>query len=279
MRVNCTIYFTLLSLCISTARAQAPDPFTPKQHQLVEQVSTIFENSSSEFQYGYIEDIDDGAGITAGRVGFNNSSLFEFVQKYTQLQPNNILVKYLSCLQFIAEHGPAYECLFPSVPKEFLKTKIFKRTKLREYDFGKDFVTAAEDPIMRQTQDHMVEHNIYQPTIEWFHRLHLKTAVGFLIIYDSILQQGIDATQGLMVMLRLSPPWNGNEYKWLKAYLRVRKSVQKHPFYPDGKRRYKVAPYTCYQRSDSLMEILKSKNMNLQPPLLFKYFDEQFELK
>ena len=280
MRMNLLHFFFLFSLCWvnSIAHAQLPDPLNSKQHRLVEQISTIFENSSPDFQYAYIEDIEDGAGITAGRVGFNRYSLYEFVQIYTQNKPHNRLSKYLPCLNTLTEDGLNYACLFPSVPKNTLKTKHFREKTLRYFDFGRDFIRSARDPIMRKTQDQIVERNIYQPAIEWFHKLHLKTPIGFLIVYDSILQQGIDDLQGLKTMLRLTPPWNGNELEWLQEYMKVRKDDQMHPFYPDGVTRYETAPYKCYPRSDALIEILNSKNTELQTPLSFEYFGEHFKL-
>ena len=61
------------------------------------QITSTFENSTTELQYDYAENIGDGRGITAGRAGFTSatSDLLLLVRRYTELKPDNPLAPYL----------------------------------------------------------------------------------------------------------------------------------------------------------------------------------------
>ena len=65
------------------------------------------ENSSTDYaeQYAYIEDIGDGRGYTAGIIGFTTGTgdLLEVVERYTELEPENELKKYIPYLQQAAK--------------------------------------------------------------------------------------------------------------------------------------------------------------------------------
>jgi chitosanase len=67
------------------------------------------ENSSLDWraQYKYIEDIHDGRGYTGGIIGFcsGTGDMLEVAQRYTALEPGNVLAKYLSALK--ADNGSA----------------------------------------------------------------------------------------------------------------------------------------------------------------------------
>lgn len=61
------------------------------------------ENSDTDYslQYGYIEDIGDGRGYTAGIIGFTTGTgdLPDVVERYTGLSPVNGLKKYIPALK------------------------------------------------------------------------------------------------------------------------------------------------------------------------------------
>src|SRR5262245_33374802 len=44
------------------------------QRRRVDQLISAFENSTTEIQYDYAENIDDGRGVTAGRAGFTTAT-------------------------------------------------------------------------------------------------------------------------------------------------------------------------------------------------------------
>ena len=63
------------------------------------------ENSSTDYaeQYAYIEDIGDGRGYTAGIIGFTTGTgdLLEVVERYTELESENELKKYIPALELV----------------------------------------------------------------------------------------------------------------------------------------------------------------------------------
>lgn len=74
------------------------------------QFTSTAENSTVNWwdQYGYIQDILDGRGYTAGLVGFCSATgdMLELVQQYVAEKPgNNILAPYLKGLHAYADAG------------------------------------------------------------------------------------------------------------------------------------------------------------------------------
>src|SRR3954447_21982693 len=88
--------------------AKLPDPSDPNLSLMVDaerkhraaQITSTFENSTLELQYGYVENIGDGRGITAGRAGFTSGTgdLLFLIRRYTDLKPDNVLARYIAPL-------------------------------------------------------------------------------------------------------------------------------------------------------------------------------------
>lgn len=72
-----------------------------------EQLTSLFENSTPDLQYGYIQNLHDGRGLTAGRAGFctGTGDFYEVVRRYTDLKPDNRLARFLHRLERLAERG------------------------------------------------------------------------------------------------------------------------------------------------------------------------------
>src|SRR4051794_38398220 len=66
-------------------------PLTAAQHHRADQLVSTFENSTPVIQYGYIENIHDGRGYTAGRAGFTTATgdFLDVVERYTKKLPGN----------------------------------------------------------------------------------------------------------------------------------------------------------------------------------------------
>ena len=285
MKSNMKIFFLLLlSACGSAALAQvnprnASVPLSKLQTLRIQQITSVFENSTPEFQYAYIEDIEDGAGITAGRVGFNsnNGALMELVEAYGKASPANALLPYVSCLKELKGHGN-YECLFPSVPANILATKEFRTKGLMETDFGLAFEKAAADPVFRKVQDDLVEDKIFRPALETAEKLHIRTALGIAMIYDTGVQTGYGVPMGVEGIISRMKSRPANEKAWLKAYIESRLDTLQHPFRADGTR-FDKPEYDTVPRAQALIEILKAKNFTLTKPVKFHYCGDAFELK
>ena len=267
------------SLMILTGLTRSDPTLTNDQHRRIEQISSVFENGTTEFEYGYIEDIDDGAGVTAGRVGFNTAhgSLLNLVKAYTEINPKNSITPYLSCLTKII-HTSEYKCLFPSVSSDVLKTKEFRESLISHFDFGFDFIETAKEHLFVQLQDKIVEQDIYAPSIEWAKKLNIKSALGVAMIYDTILQTGAYGGMGLEGIISRMTSQPTSEPEWLSVYMESRLDTLKRPFKADGTR-YDVAPYITWPRAEALIEILKTGNLDLNAPISFSYFNESFVIK
>jgi Glycosyl hydrolase family 46 len=64
---------------------------TPDQKRRAEQLTSIFENDTTELQYAYVEDLHDGRGITAGRAGFNAAADLYLQPLFSDTEPQHLL--------------------------------------------------------------------------------------------------------------------------------------------------------------------------------------------
>ena len=145
---RCAIAFGLLAFALILlsgvfpgnrgARAQGVDRPTMVEDSLV----SIFENSTLDIQYGFIKDIGDGNGFTAGRAGFTSKTgdMLEVVQEYEKLRPGSMLAKYIAPL------------------KSALHTASTERIAGLESDWPQ---AAREDPLFRKAQD-LVNERLYR---------------------------------------------------------------------------------------------------------------------
>jgi chitosanase len=60
----------LVAATVASGVVVASGDVTPQQHATIDQLTSLFENSTPILQYGYCENINDGRGFTAGRAGF-----------------------------------------------------------------------------------------------------------------------------------------------------------------------------------------------------------------
>jgi chitosanase len=263
---------------------------TPLQSLRIEQISSIFENGTPDPQYDYIEDIGDGAGVTAGRIGFTTAShdLLEAVDIYVNereragASPADVpLAAYLPCLRAIVDTSD-YACLFPSVPEAVRETADWRSNGIRLVDFGKAWVDAASDERMRETQNRLVRENVWEPAGERVRSLGLQTAFGTAVIFDSILQQGDDGTNGVEGMVRRTRRAYGDgpfdEARWLEVYLVQRRETLRYGYDENDVEHTVENPYESYPRADSLLEILHGASLDLTGIVKFTYFGETFEL-
>jgi chitosanase len=276
---------------LRTHVVENPDPealLTRAQRKKIETISTLFENSEMDFQYAYIEDIGDGQGITAGRIGYTSQAgdLAEVVKLYVAAKGKNTpLARYIPCLESLK--GENYACLFP---QKNTHSKYFKTKGLMNSDFGKAWVEAAADPVMRKAQDHLVEKNVYKPTFERARKLGIKSAFGIAVLFDTILQEGSDDTPNTIggIIRRaqktfesrhpgMKDPADGaDEAEWLKTFLIERRATLKRPYQEDGKPGLQDNAYVSYPRADTMLEMLSENNPDLSKPIHIKYFGDRF---
>jgi chitosanase len=296
-----TYRFFLFALFIPSSLAFGDSsslPLTPSQRHKIEEISSIFEVGTPDFQYAYIDDIDDGAGVGAGRLGFNTAAgdMLEVVQLYVQAKQtaglSSPLAQYIPCLESI-KTTPSYACLFPSVPLSVQQTADFKSGGMAKYDFAKACVEACDDPAMRKVQDDLVVENVYVPASAWAQRLGIRTAFGFGVIFDTVLQQGPDdneanAMGGMVRRTRNTyaaahpghedPSKGADEADWIRALLLQRRATLEYGFNDDDTEHATPTPYESYPRVDSLLQVWETKNWDLSQTIQFTYCGYPFTL-
>ena len=82
-----------LVLAPGPAPARAGASLTPEQLLVMRQLVSVYENTTTQPRYSYVQDLHDGCGYTAGWVGFCTEAgdLLEVVNHYDALAANNPL--------------------------------------------------------------------------------------------------------------------------------------------------------------------------------------------
>ncbi|MCQ4205858.1 chitosanase [Streptomyces longispororuber] len=111
-----------------------------EKKELAQQIVASAENSTLDWrgQYGYIEDIADGQGYTAGIIGFctGTHDLLTLVERYTKAHPDNGLKKYLPALREV-DGSDSHEGLDPGFTAAWKKeagVKAFRDAQNTERD-------------------------------------------------------------------------------------------------------------------------------------------------
>src|SRR3954451_1771162 len=115
----------------AASAAEGVDLSDPRKKEIAMELVSSAENSSLDWkaQYGYIEDIKDGRGYTAGIIGFcsGTGDMLELVQAYTKTKPDNVLAKYLPALKKV-NGSSSHKGLDPTFTKDWktaAKDKVF----------------------------------------------------------------------------------------------------------------------------------------------------------
>jgi chitosanase len=243
----------------------------------IEQITSIFENGTSQFQYSYIEDIGDGAGPTCGRIGFTGGEIGLLVGKYEAKKGPSPLAQYLPCLQKMGDRiEQNYTCLFPSVSAETFASQYFKSKGITQVDFGEAWARSGSDPVMQKIQDDYVLKTYFNPALQEVSAMGLHTPLAAALFYDTVVQ--MDSIQQIEIYARnqfsakhlgrVIPETDSEENEWLGYYQTERNAILMNT--PTGAG---TAP-----RVRSLNQILKSGNMNLNLPIHFTYFRGSFIL-
>lgn len=177
------------------------------------QLTSCFENSTPEIQYGYCENIGDGRGYTAGEAGFTTGThdLLQVVTLYTQREPDNTLAQFLPAL--IAVDGT-------------------NSTAGLDGLCGNWSLAAASDPGFRQVQDDVTDLLYFNPSQKYADQLGLALPLSRGQMYDAIIQHGdgddpdsIGALiKGTSAQLHGSPATNPavTEQQWVELFFTTR---------------------------------------------------------
>lgn len=233
------------------------DLFDPHKKDIAMQIVSSAENSSLDWraQYGYIEDIGDGRGYTAGIIGFcsGTGDMLEVVQRYTNAVPGNVLAKYLPALRAV-NGTDSHAGLDPGFPG--------------------DWRTAARDPAFQRAQDAERDETYFNPAVNQAKQDGLR-ALGQFVYYDAIVMHGpgsdpvsfggIRAT----ALSRARPPsQGGSEVTYLHAFLDARVAAMKTE-----------EAHSDTSRVDTAQRVfLNNGNLDLDPPLSWRVYGDPYTI-
>jgi chitosanase len=246
--------------------AEVPDPSDPRlsltvdaeRKQRAAQITSTFENSTLELQYDYVENIGDGRGLTAGRAGFTSATgdLLLLIRRYTELRPSNALAPYLPALE--AVNGTD--------------------SMVGLGGFADAWAEAAANPDFRSLQDQVVDELYFFPAMTMAADLGLKTPLGQMIMWDTMIQHGAGGNNGTRAIIEETQenagPIGQDESAWLDAFLdaRLRHLLNMYRGTTED------ADVSSESRIEALRSLLWAPNLALEPPLTWEVYGDRFEL-
>ncbi|WP_051560268.1 chitosanase [Clostridium beijerinckii] len=242
---------------------------TKEQKHRAEELTSVFENSTTELDYAYGENLGDGRGITCGRAGFctGTGDAILVVKKYTDKKPDNILAKYLPALTALESNR---------IQTKHDQEDVSSLDKIG--DFISDWTTAAKDSDFRAIQDSIVDELYYIPSAKKADLLGLKFPLSRAELYDAIIQHGneqndLDSIDSLIArateMSGGTPRSNVDEKVWLDNFLNIRKACLSY-CYKEGSREEWA---DSFGRVDVFKKLVKEGNYYLDKPITIEGTD------
>ncbi len=214
------------------------------------------ENSTIDYakEYGYIEDIGDGRGYTAGIIGFTSGTgdMLDVVNRYTQLKPDNELSKYIPALKSVV-WTDSHEGLGDA--------------------FVKAWKEAAATDEMLQAQNDILNQQYMDPAIEYARQDNLSP-LGQYIYYDALVVHGSGDSDDCFEAIRNaalkkcdSPADGGDEETFLRKFLDARVVVMQME-----------EAHSDLSRLDTQRKLLNEKNYALTLPFSWTMYGDPFTL-
>jgi chitosanase len=236
-----------------TAPTAAAGLTDPRRKEIALRLVSSAENSTLNWrdQFGYIEDLGDGRGYTAGIVGFctGTSDLLAVVTEYSRRVPGNRLAKYLTALRTV-DGSASHRGLDPG--------------------FVPDWKAAAADPIFQKVQEDERDRAYFTPSVQLAQSDGVR-ALGQFMYFDAAVMHGMSGlrsirTQALSVAQ--PPKQGGDESAWLNAFLDARvREMRTEEAHSDT------------SRVDYAQRLfLKSSNLDLNPPLTWSVYGDKYSI-
>lgn len=231
----------------------------PTKKDIAMRLVSSAENSSLDWraQYGYIEDIGDGRGYTAGIVGFCTGcgDLLHVVERYTKARPDNALARFLPALRAV-EGSDSHQGLGSAF------TTAWKK--------------AAEDKALRAAQDAERDRIYFTPAVSRAKADGLG-ALGQFIYYDAYVMHGYGDAKGSIGFRTIrenalreaeSPERGGDETAYLDAFLDARVAAMR-----------REPSHTNTSRIDTEQRVFLDRgNLDLDPPLDWKTYGDSYHI-
>ncbi|MFF0227527.1 chitosanase [Streptomyces sp. NPDC004629] len=234
-----------------------PGLAAPKKKELAQQLVASAENSTLDWRstYGYIEDIGDGQGYTAGIIGFctGTHDLLTLVERYTKAHPGNGLAGYLPALRKV-DGTDSHEGLDPG--------------------FTADWKEESKLPAFRAAQNSERDRAYFDPAVR-LAKLDGLGTLGQFVYYDAMVFHGPgtgpDGFYGLRERALKeadTPAEGGSEKAYLDIFLDVRRKAMR------AKR-----PGIDTTRIDTAQrQFLYDGNVELRRPLRWRVYGETYQV-
>lgn len=229
----------------------------PGKKELALQLAASADNSTLKWRtlYGYVEDLQDGRGYTAGIAGFctGTHDLLGLVERYSEAHPDNGLAAYLPALREV-DGSDSLEGL---------------------EGFPEAWEAEAEVPAFRKAQERERDQRYFDPAVRMAKIDGLGT-LGQFVYYDAMLLhgpgKGADSFYGIRAAAlekAETKAAGGDERAYLEAFLDARRAVIR-----EGKRFQRDT-----SRVDSAQRVfLRNGNLSLSTPLTWEIYGERFHL-
>ncbi|MGW1814896.1 chitosanase [Streptomyces sp. NPDC002125] len=264
MKHRCLVLAAVAALVLTGCSGEGSDTSEkglddPAKKDIAMRLVSSAENSTLDWkaQYGYIEDIGDGRGWTAGIIGFcsGTGDLLKVVERYTAKRPGNALAGFLPALRAV-NGTDSHEGLGSAF------TGAWKK--------------AAADPAFRSAQDAERDSAYFDPAVERAEADGLS-ALGQFIYYDAYVMHGYADTPGTVgfrtiraqAVAETDPPSEGgDEEAYLNAFLDARvAAIREEPSHSDTSR------VETAQRV-----FVREGKLRLETPLAWRVYGESFRI-
>jgi len=229
----------------------------PREKQIAMELVSSAENSTLDWrhEYGYIQDIGDGRGYTAGLIGFcsGTGDMLAVVRSYVRAEPSDPLARFLPALRRV--DGTA-----------------------SHRGLGRPFVhawkLAARDPVFRRMQMRELDRVYFDPAVRRAQRDGLGT-LGQFIYYDAIVMHGpgdgyasFGGIRRRAIARARTPAQGGSEIHYLNVFLDVRRALMKHQSKHQNTSRI----------DDEQRVFVREHNLALRPPLVWHTYGDRYEI-
>jgi chitosanase len=225
----------------------------PKRKDIAMQLVSTAENSSTNWraQFGYIEDIEDGRGYTAGIIGFcsGTSDMLAVVTEYARRKPDNGLARFLPALRTV-DGSDSHAGLGPA--------------------FVAAWRAAAADPVFRRTQEDSRDKMYFGPSVRMARTDGLR-ALGQFAYYDAAVMHGLNGLRSIRadaMRVAKTPLRGGDEITWLVAFLDAR----------EREMRTEEAHRDTTRVDTAQRVFLRLSNLDLNTPLAWKVYGDRFKI-
>lgn len=248
---NCTNYSNG-SANHSNGSANYTTNSTQTKNAILQMTATL-ENSNTQLQFNYAENINDGRGITFGCIGFCTGTYDGniLIHYYTTLNSNNSLSKYIPALDAIDE-GPHYSAGGDG------------NTDTTGLDGFIQDVQNNNDPLFKTAQLYELDQMYWNPAQAEFNALGGKYPLTQALLYDASVREGPDIMRSLVAQAEARS--STDELNFDQNFINAYSAAVKQENLGDT------------DRLAGFQQLLNSGNYNLTTPFTFTAYGDQFTI-